>query len=458
MAQVNSVKLIDVSTASFPYTIDLTSQVSRYKVYGTKVLSSNCSLQLSGTPKEGMVVMFDYTATITTTKVSDKVYGDHHVFVFGSKIPYSYLNKPLKIWCEYSNSAWQVFAFQTISEVPAIGIEGLPADIVDDSTLAIDTTTGSLKVKTEGVTATQLATDSVEEAKIKAKAVTLAKMADLARGSIIVGNSSGVPAAYSAKTSGQLLIGDGNDIVSVPMAGDTTISAAGVVAIGANKILSAMIKAGEIVAAHLSSVAAIAFTQMAALTASKIPVLNSSGFIEAGTVDATKLSYIDVTTAGVAEASKAVVLSASKEIDELDITTLKYNGTVITATAAQINYLASVTSDIQNQLDVNSGKTVLTTISANTVATAATLRDAYIADTSGGTVDLTLPRANTIAAGKTVRFTRIGGNAATLVPNKADTITTIALATPASLACSGTGKGILAVCDGVSNWQVISYE
>lgn len=45
----------------------------------------------------------------------------------------------------------------------------------------------------------------------------------------------------SAKTSAQLLIGDGTDLVSVAMSGDTTISAAGVVAIGAAKVLASMI-------------------------------------------------------------------------------------------------------------------------------------------------------------------------------------------------------------------------
>jgi hypothetical protein len=69
--------------------------------------------------------------------------------------------------------------------------------------------------------------------------VTAAEIA-LAEGSILVGNSSGVSAALSAKTSGRILVGDGTTVASVAVTGDITITTAGVVAIGAKKVTAGM--------------------------------------------------------------------------------------------------------------------------------------------------------------------------------------------------------------------------
>jgi len=64
------------------------------------------------------------------------------------------------------------------------------------------------------------------------EAVTVGKMADLLRGSIISGQTeNNRPAALAAATEGALLIGDGTDLVSAQMSGDATISSAGVVTI-----------------------------------------------------------------------------------------------------------------------------------------------------------------------------------------------------------------------------------
>jgi hypothetical protein len=55
--------------------------------------------------------------------------------------------------------------------------------------------------------------DTVATADIQDNAVTLAKMAGLARGKIIVGDSSGDPSALALGSNGQVLQSDGNDLV-----------------------------------------------------------------------------------------------------------------------------------------------------------------------------------------------------------------------------------------------------
>ena len=59
--------------------------------------------------------------------------------------------------------------------------------------------------------------------------------------------------------------------------------------------------------------------------------------LHAITATSTQLNRTSVTTAGVVEASKVVVVDANKKIDTLDVTTPLIGGVTVTATAAQIN-------------------------------------------------------------------------------------------------------------------------
>jgi hypothetical protein len=78
---------------------------------------------------------------------------------------------------------------------------------------------------------------------IAAKAVTLAKTADLARGSIYTGQTGNRPAALDAKTSGRILVGDGTDLVSVAVSGDATLASSGALTIAAGAIEETMLAA-----------------------------------------------------------------------------------------------------------------------------------------------------------------------------------------------------------------------
>jgi hypothetical protein len=80
------------------------------------------------------------------------------------------------------------------------------------------------------------------EITIAAEAVTLAKMADLARGSLIVGATAGNrPTALDANDAGKILVGDGNDLVSVAMFGDATLATTGALTVADNAITNAKI-------------------------------------------------------------------------------------------------------------------------------------------------------------------------------------------------------------------------
>ena len=72
-------------------------------------------------------------------------------------------------------------------------------------------------------------------------AVSLAKMAGLARGNIILGDSSGDPSALDASTDGRILVGDGNDLASVAVSGDIALANNGAVTIQANAVEGSML-------------------------------------------------------------------------------------------------------------------------------------------------------------------------------------------------------------------------
>jgi hypothetical protein len=76
---------------------------------------------------------------------------------------------------------------------------------------------------------------------IAAEAVTLAKMADLATGSLIVGAAANRPTALDAKSAGQILVGDGTDLNSVAVSGDATLAATGDLTVADNAITNAKI-------------------------------------------------------------------------------------------------------------------------------------------------------------------------------------------------------------------------
>lgn len=383
MARIKTIKRYDVTTESFPITINLASKTHRYKIAGTKTLSTDVAITYTGTPAAGMSVELDWYCSITP--------GAFKITVFGKDIPAAFVTKKLKIICDY-NGSWEVYFLWDVSTWTG--------------------TAGSV---------------------------------------VIVGNTGVEP--LDAKGSGNILVGSGTAVQSVPVSGDITLTNAGVAAIGADKVTATMVKDGDLTTAHINAAAAIETTKLAALTASKIPVLNASGFIEASAIATSKLDFINVSTAGTLEASKAIVVDASKKINELDITALKLNGTALTATAAELN-------GMQAQIDAGIALATYAEIAADHTATAADLKSVYIVDT-GVAVDLILPLGSTLQIGTTVKMLRIGANAATMKANAADLIfppTSYTAESAGGVACSGTGKSITAVLRSANEWQVIQAD
>ena len=87
---------------------------------------------------------------------------------------------------------------------------------------------------------------------IAADAVTNTKLANIARGSIKVGGASNAPTDLDAKTSGQIIVGDGTDVASVAVSGDATLAANGALSLADNCVDSAELVNGSIDTAHIA--------------------------------------------------------------------------------------------------------------------------------------------------------------------------------------------------------------
>ncbi len=120
----------------------------------------------------------------------------------------------------------------------AVAAGKLNADMAGDG-LGINGGTGALEVNVDDST---IETNS-DALRLKDAGTTLAKLAALARGHLIRGSATARPEALDASADGQILIGNGNDIASVAVTGDVSITNAGVTAIGAGAVDTAMLAA-----------------------------------------------------------------------------------------------------------------------------------------------------------------------------------------------------------------------
>lgn len=109
--------------------------------------------------------------------------------------------------------------------------------------------------------------------------------------------------------NGKILVGDtGGFAAPVSVTGDISLSNAGVAAISSGVIVNADINAsaaivysklaltGSIVNADINASAAVALSKLEAVTASKVLVSDSSGFVSASSVTTTTLGYLDATS------------------------------------------------------------------------------------------------------------------------------------------------------------------
>lgn len=99
-------------------------------------------------------------------------------------------------------------------------------------TVTIDGSVGSLALADGSVTGTKIAGDA---------AIALTKLEDIARGRVVIGNSSSDGAIVDASGNGKILVGDGTDLNSVAVSGDVTLASTGAVTIANDAVQVGML-------------------------------------------------------------------------------------------------------------------------------------------------------------------------------------------------------------------------
>ncbi len=162
---------------------------------------------------------------------------------------------------------------------------------------------------------------------------------------------SGDDLTMATNTSGAALIGDGTNFNPVVISGDISIGTTGTAAIGS----------GVVVNADVSSSAAIAFSKMENLTASRALVSDGSGDVSVSAVTSTEVGYLDGVSSNIQtqlDAKQATITGSATTIDTESLTASRavisnssQKIAVSDVTDTELGYLDGVTSAIQTQMD-----------------------------------------------------------------------------------------------------------
>ena len=204
--------LIPVDFASSTPELTYTNNI----ITGTVTLTGGLVVSPSGTPTTGQRVVVTWNASVTPS--------GNPITIFGETVPTELAARNFVAECVYDGAAWVV---NILPDFAGVGI----------------------------VDSDRLAADSVTTAKIEDNAVTLAKMAGLAKGKIIYGDASGNPADIElGSADGRMLLGDTtNGVAAVDMSGDATLIKAGVLTIANDAITTAKILDANVTPAKLSA-------------------------------------------------------------------------------------------------------------------------------------------------------------------------------------------------------------
>jgi len=196
-------------TSGGSFTCTSTSQSQVLKLAGSPALAGNFTVIPDGGETAGMSILIENTGTPTLA--------GGHIVLFGTQVPDHLAAKK-----------WTATAICT-----SVGNWVV--------TVTPTFTTNNI------VSSYEIQDTTIVTADIKDKAVSLVKMADLTRGSLITGQTaSNIPTALVGKNINYILGGDGTDIVSYPTDGDVTATIIGgkwTFAVGASKVVPTMIAA-----------------------------------------------------------------------------------------------------------------------------------------------------------------------------------------------------------------------
>ena len=414
-------KKYSFATDVSPVSVDLSSDVQRYYIDGTKTLAGSYVVNTTGTPVDGMQLLLEYDGTALTLS-------GNNVTVFGTVLTAAQAVEQLMVISTYVTSAWVTRVYMDVSQGKIVNIGDLADAIVDDDTIEIDGSNG-LQLKALGIT----------NAKVNAAAAIAYSKLTLT-GAILNADLAGSIAwdKMVNLTANRALTSDASGDVVVDPAGvtDTELGYLNGVTSAIQTQLGTKLTTGTaaLVNADVNAAAAIAYTK-----------LNLTG----------TLLNADIAAAAAIAWSKMANLTASRAL----YSDGSGDVTASAVTDTELGYLSGVTSAVQTQIDaLDSDVETYNTLTADTTLTAATLTKNIVLDTTAGNVQATLPATSTLTLGQKVEFNQIKANNGTIAANGADDIVdkdgTAGNATYPAVSM-GTGGMIHIQYIAALTWQVI---
>ena len=199
MATIKSYNMVSTGSITIPVDLATSTPDVVYEdniITGSVTLAATVSVVAGGTPTKGQKIRIYWDAVVDASTFD--------VNVLGTNLPTKAMKAgKFTIECLYDGTAW----------------------VVDTRAIILEN-------------------NSVVTSAIADNNVTNDKLADMTRGTIKVGGVSDAPTDLDAKTSGQILVGDGTDVASVPVSGDLSLASTGVATIPAGTVTPLKSSAG----------------------------------------------------------------------------------------------------------------------------------------------------------------------------------------------------------------------
>ena len=199
MATFKSYSMVSTGSITIPVDFATSTPDIVYEdniITGSVTLAATVSVVAGGTPTKGQKIRIYWDAVVDAATFD--------VNVLGTNLPINAMKTgKFLIECLYDGTAW----------------------VVDTRAVILEA-------------------DSVVTTAIADNNVTNDKLADMTRGTVKVGGTSNAPTDLDAKTSGQILVGDGTDVVSVAVSGDLSLASTGAATIPAGTVTPLKSSAG----------------------------------------------------------------------------------------------------------------------------------------------------------------------------------------------------------------------
>ena len=410
-------KYINLATATSPVALNVTSDVGVVFASGTKSLSSNFEITVTGSPSDGRNFIVFWDGTAVTLNGND-------VTVFGKQFRDEQATAKMMVWAIYRGNlaVWDVRVFQDMNAYHWVTKTNLALDIFDEATITFDTV-GGVKVKDGGITNPQVgASAAIAYSKLNLVDAILA--AD-------INASAGIPYSKLSLTN-SLLAADIFATANIPY--------------------SKLLLTNSLLNADINSSAAIAYSKLNLANSILASDINAAAAIPYSKLLLTgTLLNADIATGAVIGWNKMALLTASKALVS------DGSGYVTTSvTATELGYLSGATSNIQTQITAASAAATYTKSSAATIVLDGTATEVYILNCTANNIALTLPAASDFPANHSIQFMKkFSGGAFNIVisPAGADLLEDTAATDVASITMgAATGSTLRLVTNGVDHW------